>query len=78
MGMFEKFFATKSFYFSADYDLTHPFSVSAAKSFKVKKDDYDERFYYNSAFTAKLRELGLNNWIQPFICGLVEQRAAQH
>lgn len=72
--MFEKFFSTKSFYFSSEYDLTHPFSVSAAKAFKIRKEDFDERFYYNSAFTTKLRDLGLTNWIQPFICGLVEQK----
>lgn len=72
--MFNKFFATKSFYFSSEYDLTQPFSKNASRAFKIKKEEHDERFYYNSAFTNKLRELGYQNWIQPFICGLVEQR----
>jgi hypothetical protein len=70
--MFEKYFLTKSFYFSNDYDLTRPFSHSALRGFNAK--DYEERFYYNSAFTAKLKEHGLDYWVQPFICGLVEQK----
>lgn len=70
--MFEKFFSTKSFYFSADYDLTNPFSTSVSRSFR--SGDYNERYYYNSAFTGKLKEHGLEHWVQPFICGLVEQR----
>jgi hypothetical protein len=70
--MFEKYFFTKSFYFSNDYDLTRPFSNSALRGFNAK--DYEDRFYYNSAFTGRLREHGLDYWIQPFICGLVEQK----
>lgn len=70
--MFEKFFNSKSFYFSADYDLTHPFSVQANREFK--KAEHDERFYYNSSFTGKFKEHGLDNWIQAFICGLVIHR----
>lgn len=70
--MFERFFSSKAFYFSPDYDLTHPFSTSANRAFK--KGEYDDRFYYNSAFMTKFKELSLENWIQPFICGLVEQR----
>ena len=41
---------------------------------KFRKGDYDDRFFYNSAFTSKLREHNLEYWVQPFICGLVEQR----
>lgn len=70
--MFEKYFQTKSFYFSHDYDLTRPFSVAASRSFR--KGDYDDRFYYNSAFTEKLREHNLEHWVEPFICGLVVQK----
>jgi hypothetical protein len=70
--MFDRYFQTKSFYFSQDYDLTRPFSVSASRTFRL--GDYDDRFYYNSAFTGKLREHNLEHWVQPFICGLVEQR----
>ena len=70
--MFEKYFMTKSFYFSYDYDLTHPFSTSAQRNFG--NGEYDERFYYNSTFTYKLRERNLEYWVQPFICGLVVQR----
>lgn len=75
IGMFERYFLTKSFYFSSDYDLTNPFSVSALREFRGRY--YDDRFYYNAAFTKKLVELGLDNWIQPFICGLVEFKSMQ-
>ena len=70
--MFERFFSSKAFYFSPEYDLTQPFSLLANKGFK--HGGYDDRFYYNSAFTAKFKDLNLDNWIQPFICGLVMQR----
>ena len=72
ISMFERYFHMKAFYFSHDYDLTRPFSASAARAFR--KGDYDDRFYYNSAFTGKLKEHNLEHWVQPFICGLVEQR----
>lgn len=70
--MFDRYFQSKSFYFSHDYDLTHPFSEAANRSFR--KGEYDDRFYYNSAFTGKLKEHNLEHWVEPFICGLVEQR----
>lgn len=70
--MFQKYFLTKSFYFSNDYDLTRPFSHSVLRGFNSK--EFDDRFYYNSSFTEKLREQGLESWVQPFICGLIEQR----
>lgn len=70
--MFENFFNTKSFYFSDEYDLTNPFSVSAARQFSTT--EFEDRFYYNSTFTGKLKDVGLTNWVQPFICGLIEQK----
>lgn len=70
--MFQKYFLTKSFYFSNEYDLTRPFSNSVLRGFNSK--EFDDRFYYNSSFTEKLREQGLESWVQPFICGLIEQR----
>jgi hypothetical protein len=70
--MFERYFHTKCFYFSHDYDLTKPFSAAATRGFR--KGDYDDRFYYNSAFTGKLREHNLEHWVEPFICGLVVQK----
>jgi hypothetical protein len=72
ISMFDRYFHTKSFYFSQDYDLTRPFSVSASRAFRL--GDFDDRFYYNSAFTGKLREHNLEHWVQPFICGLIVQK----
>lgn len=69
--MFEVFFSTQSFYFSADYDLTVQFNENLSRGFKQK--DHDERFYYNEAFARKLKTIGLESWIQPFINGLVVQ-----
>lgn len=73
--MFNKLFQTKSFYFSQDYDLTRPFSGCIQRSFK--KGDYEEKFYFNHAHTAKFRENGLDNLVQPFISGLVLQKVVK-
>lgn len=59
--MFEKFFSQKAFYFSNEYDLTNPFSISASRGFKVGK--HDDRFFYNETFTTKLKDNKLENWI---------------
>lgn len=70
--MFQKYFLTKSFYFSNEYDLTRPFSHSVLRGFNSR--EFDDRFYYNGSFTERLREQGFESWVQPFICGLIEQK----
>lgn len=72
IAVFQKIFGKRAFYFSPDYDLTNPFKKAAENKFK--KGAYDSRFFYNEFYTTTLKEHGLDNWIQPFISGLVLEK----
>lgn len=62
-------------YFSPTFDLTNPINkLSKSGSFTGSLETYDERFFYNQVHLADLIAGKLNEWIQPFMCGLVEYK----
>ena len=71
--MFHVFLERDCFYFSHTFDLTNPLNKLAqfgSLSFKIAS--CDRRFFYNEAHVQRLISEGLQEWVTPFICGLVE------
>lgn len=73
--MFQVFLSRNCFYFSPTYDLTNPLSkLSQLGSFTGNVLTYDDRFFYNKVHLTPFIDGKLNEWVQPFICGLVEYK----
>lgn len=73
--MFQVFLGRNCFYFSPTYDLTNPINkLSQNGSFTGSLASYDDRFFYNQVHVSGLIANKLTEWVQPFICGLVEYK----
>jgi hypothetical protein len=73
--MFQVFLGRNCFYFSPTYDLTNPLNKLAKNgTFTGNNKTYDDRFFYNKVHVGDLISKKLDEWVQPFICGLVEYK----
>ena len=70
--MFHNFFKRDTFYFSEQYDLTRTLIDQAEANFEGVT--VDSRFFYNQSYTEDFSRGGFNEFVQPFINGLLEDK----